>query len=147
MQRLGPYCLVIANIRAGPLIELAPSLSAVLAEGGTLILAGLLAPQADRVLAAYRAQGLRLADRIDNGQWPTLRLRKRNVMAWKRPSRIVAGRNREAPGFGSWSPPLASRSAKASPIRLAPPRPHFRNIDRRPGARPPPHRCGQPSHP
>src|SRR3546814_9626398 len=77
-------------------------ISAVLAEGGTLILAGLLAPQADRVLAAYRAQGLRLADRIDNGQWPTLRLRKRNVMAWKRPRRIVAGRNGEAPGFGSW---------------------------------------------
>src|SRR3546814_8543606 len=113
MQRLGPYCLVIANIRAGPLIELAPSLSAVLAEGGILILAGLLAPQADRVLAAYRAQGLRLADRIDNGQWPTLRLRKRNVMAWKRPRRNVVGRTSEAHAVLRWSTPINSRRAKA----------------------------------
>src|SRR3546814_2122651 len=71
IQRRAPYDLVIANILAGPLIELAPSLSAVLAEGGTLILAGLLAPQADRVLAAYRAQGLRLADRIDKDRKST----------------------------------------------------------------------------
>lgn len=41
-------------------------MSAVLADGGTLILAGLLDNQADRVAAAYRAQGLRLVDRIDS---------------------------------------------------------------------------------
>lgn len=102
IKRRAPYDLIIANILAGPLIELAPSLAAILTEGGTLILAGLLDQQAERVLAAYRREGLRLADRIDNGQWPTLRLRKRPAIGWKRPRRMEAGRNGEAPGFGSW---------------------------------------------
>ncbi|HKX22324.1 MAG TPA: 50S ribosomal protein L11 methyltransferase [Rhizorhapis sp.] len=102
IERRAPYDLVIANILAGPLIELAPALSAILAEGGTLILAGLLQSQAEAVLSAYRKQGVRLADRIDNGQWPTLRLRKRPVIGWKRPQRLIQGQNGEAPGFGSW---------------------------------------------
>ena len=50
-----PYDLVFANILAGPLVALAPSVSAVVARGGHLILAGLLQPQAARVIAAYRA--------------------------------------------------------------------------------------------
>lgn len=104
VQGRSPYDLVIANILAGPLIELAPSLSAVLEEGGTLILAGLLGDQADRVIAAYRAQGLRLVDRltVDGAEWPTLRFRKRPAIGWKRPRRLVVGANGEAPGFGSW---------------------------------------------
>lgn len=102
IHRRAPYDLVIANILAGPLIELAPALAAILAEGGTLIVAGLLDSQAKQVLEAYRAQGLRLADWIDNGHWPTLRLRKRPAIGWKRPRRIIAGRNGEAPGYGSW---------------------------------------------
>ena len=102
IDRRAPYDLVIANILAGPLIELAPALSAILAEGSTLILAGLLQSQAEAVLSAYRKQGVRLADRIDNGQWPTLRLRKRPVIGWKRPRRLIQGQNGEAPGFGSW---------------------------------------------
>ncbi|MBB6122508.1 50S ribosomal protein L11 methyltransferase [Sphingobium subterraneum] len=102
IQTRARYDLLIANILAGPLIELAPSLCAVLEEGGTLILAGLLDTQADRVIAAYRRQGMRLADRIDNGQWPTLRLRKRPTIGWKRPRRWAAEDVGEAPGFGSW---------------------------------------------
>jgi len=99
-----PYDLVVANILAGPLIELAPSLCAVLEEGGTLILAGLLSGQADRVIAAYRVQGLRLVDSLatGDGQWPVLRFRKRPAIGWKRPRRWKAGANGEAPGFGSW---------------------------------------------
>lgn len=100
--RRAPYDLVIANILAGPLIELAPSLTAALEDGGTLILAGLLDSQADRVIAAYRTQGMRLADRIDTGHWPTLRLRKRPAIGWRRPRRWAAGLNGEAPGYGSW---------------------------------------------
>jgi ribosomal protein L11 methyltransferase len=74
-----PYDLVIANILAGPLIEMAPAIAMTLAPGGTLILAGLLTTQADAVAAAYRREGLRLAGRIDKDDWPTLRLRKRSV--------------------------------------------------------------------
>jgi ribosomal protein L11 methyltransferase len=53
-----PYDLVFANILAGPLVALAPSVSAVVARGGYLMLAGLLQPQARRVVSAYSAQGL-----------------------------------------------------------------------------------------
>jgi len=76
-RELAPFDLVIANILAQPLIELAPSISATLAQGGTLILAGLLATQADAVTAAYRREGLRPADTIRNGDWSILMLRKR----------------------------------------------------------------------
>ncbi len=105
LQR-APYDLLIANILAGPLIELAPSMCALVEDGGTILLAGLLDSQADAVLAAYRAQGMRLADRIDasaagGGDWPTLRLRKRPRIGWKRPRRWNGAARGEAPGFGS----------------------------------------------
>lgn len=77
LERRGPYDLIIANILAGPLIEMAPSVAAAIEEGGTLILAGLLDTQAERVATAYRRQGMRLAGRIDRGDWPTLMMRKR----------------------------------------------------------------------
>jgi ribosomal protein L11 methyltransferase len=99
---LAPYDLVIANILAGPLIELAPSLAAQVGEGGSLILAGLLESQADRVIAAYRAQGLRLASRRDNGDWPTLHLRKRRRFGWRRRLRWDQQQNGETDDFGSW---------------------------------------------
>ncbi|BAV66138.1 50S ribosomal protein L11 methyltransferase [Sphingobium cloacae] len=99
--RRAPYDLLIANILAGPLIELAPSLCALVEEGGTIVLAGLLREQADMVLAAYRAQGMRLAQRSDRGDWPTLRLRKRPQIGWKRPRRFDSAERGEAWGFGS----------------------------------------------
>lgn len=96
-----PYDLIIANILAGPLVELAPTVSMALAEGGTLILAGLLKDQAETVAQAYRRQGLRLAGRIDNGDWPTLRMVKRARHGADRATRRSRGKG-EAPGFGSW---------------------------------------------
>lgn len=97
-----PYDLIIANVLAGPLIELAPSISAALAEGGTLVLAGLLESQAERVASAYRRQGLRLAGTTPMGEWPTLRLRKRSRHGWDRVRRPGPDGAGLAPGFGSW---------------------------------------------
>jgi len=77
LRARSPYDLIIANILAGPLIELAPSIATALLPGGSLILAGLLSSQADAVAVAYRRQGLRLADTIVRGDWPTLRMVKR----------------------------------------------------------------------
>ena len=69
-----PFDLIIANILAGPLIELAPAFAEALAPGGTLILAGLLDTQAESVTAAYDA--LRISDRAPySGEWPVLVLR------------------------------------------------------------------------
>ena len=66
-----PFDLIIANILAGPLIELAPAFAAALAPGGAVILAGLLDTQADAVIGAYENLGLSLAHRRA-GEWPVL---------------------------------------------------------------------------
>src|SRR3546814_8051557 len=65
LKQRAPYDLVIANILAGPLIDMAPAIAEALKPGGTLILAGLLDHQADAVLATYMRQGCRPAGRID----------------------------------------------------------------------------------
>jgi ribosomal protein L11 methyltransferase len=72
----GPYDLVIANILARPLCLMARDLALNLAPGGTAILAGLLANQARWLLAAHRAQGLRLERMLPQGPWTTIVVRK-----------------------------------------------------------------------
>jgi ribosomal protein L11 methyltransferase len=72
----GPFDVVVANILANTLVELAPQLAAQLAPGGVVLLSGILAPQEEEVRAAYLAQGLaRLSggDRRD-GEWSLLAL-------------------------------------------------------------------------
>ncbi len=102
IHQRAPYDLIIANILAGPLIELAPSLSAILREGGMLILAGLLDTQAASVTRAYRKLGFRLQASQDNGDWPCLLLVKRARYGWQRPLRSD-GRTSQPPGdFGTW---------------------------------------------
>ena len=49
-----PASLVVANILAGPLVELVPVLSALTMPGGDLALSGILEAQADEVAGAYR---------------------------------------------------------------------------------------------
>ena len=66
------FDLVLANILARPLTEMAPALAAELAPGGCLVLSGLLESQADAVEAAYRAQGLPQARRSIDGEWCAL---------------------------------------------------------------------------
>ncbi len=77
IQVRGPYDLVMANILAGPLVELAPDFGAALVPGGHLLLAGLLETQEAAVRAACRRAGLRLAARIVSGDWSILWLRRR----------------------------------------------------------------------
>jgi ribosomal protein L11 methyltransferase len=77
LQARGPYDLLIANILAGPLIELAPDFARALVPGGSLLLAGLLATQESQVRAACRRAGLRIARRKVHGDWSVLWLRKR----------------------------------------------------------------------
>ena len=70
-----PFDLLIANILAGPLIELAPSFARATAPGGTIILAGLLDTQADAVVEAYAAEGCSLVER-GRGEWAVLVLQR-----------------------------------------------------------------------
>lgn len=77
LQARGPYDLIIANILAGPLIDLAPNFARALVPGGSLVLSGLLATQEPQVRAACRRAGLRLARRAVHGDWSVLWLRRR----------------------------------------------------------------------
>jgi len=77
----GPYDLLIANILAGPLIELAPDFARALVPGGSLLLAGLLATQEAEVRRACRRAGLRIAHREVRGDWSILWLRRRGFGA------------------------------------------------------------------
>ena len=71
VQARAPYDLLIANILAGPLIELAPSFAASVAPGASVVLAGLLDTQADAVIAAYEARGMTVVKR-NEGEWCVL---------------------------------------------------------------------------
>jgi ribosomal protein L11 methyltransferase len=84
LRARSPFDLVLANILAGPLIELAPAIARALEPGGQLILAGLLDHQASRVTDAYRRHGLMPRFSIQRGDWPTLVLRKRRRTALPR---------------------------------------------------------------
>jgi ribosomal protein L11 methyltransferase len=72
-----PFDLIIANILAGPLIGLAPHFANALTPGGTVILAGLLDSQAERVVSAYEEQGFNVRDR-GSGEWPVVVLSSRS---------------------------------------------------------------------
>jgi ribosomal protein L11 methyltransferase len=79
LRDCGPYDLLIANILAGPLVELAPNFAEAVPPRGHLVLAGLLTSQERAVRAAYRAAGFALAGRLVNGDWSILWLRRRFV--------------------------------------------------------------------
>ena len=71
-----PFDLLIANILAGPLIDLAPEFARAVAPGASLVLAGLLDTQADAVVGAYEVEGMTLVDR-GAGEWCVLTLEAR----------------------------------------------------------------------
>ena len=72
----GAFDVVVANLLATTLIELADRLAARLAPGGILIGAGVLADEAAAVRAAWRAAGLRATDEdVDEG-WVALAARR-----------------------------------------------------------------------
>jgi ribosomal protein L11 methyltransferase len=72
VRAAGPYDLVLANILADPLCDMARDLARHLAPGGSAILSGLFEAQAARLIDAHRAAGLRLRQRIQLEIWTTL---------------------------------------------------------------------------
>jgi ribosomal protein L11 methyltransferase len=54
--------IVVANILAKPLIELAETIAGLVVPGGWLVLSGILHDQAPAVAEAYRAQGFQVAE-------------------------------------------------------------------------------------
>ena len=76
IARSGPYDLIVANILAAPLVELAPAMGRAAMRHATVILSGLLVTQAARVVSAYARQGIVLRQRLERGEWATLILEK-----------------------------------------------------------------------
>ena len=73
-----PFDLVLANILANPLRQLAAPMARHLAPSALVILSGLLTPQAPAVIAAYRARGLVPVRHLRIEGWSSLLLRKVN---------------------------------------------------------------------
>jgi ribosomal protein L11 methyltransferase len=66
------FDLVMANIQLNVLELLAPDLGEVLAEGGQLVLSGLLLEDAAPARAAYQAAGFRVVAEREEGEWASL---------------------------------------------------------------------------
>jgi len=70
----GPFDLVIANILARPLMQMAKSISAQIARSAVLVLSGLRIEDGPRILFAYRTQGFHMVRRREIDGWLTLTL-------------------------------------------------------------------------
>jgi ribosomal protein L11 methyltransferase len=73
--RHAPFDLVLANILANPLRQLAQPMSRHLAPSALVILSGLLTPQVASVIAAYRGRGLVPLRHLKIDGWSSLLLR------------------------------------------------------------------------
>ena len=69
-----PFPLILANLVAAVLIDLVQPLAAHTAPGGTLLASGIIETRADEVIAALVAGGYVLGERIDDGEWVSLRM-------------------------------------------------------------------------
>ena len=79
VRQHAPYDIILANILAGPLRKMAPSLMPHLADDGWLILSGILNHQAAMVAQAYGMVGARLWAKICIGEWTSLVMRPRQA--------------------------------------------------------------------
>lgn len=75
MQARAPFDLIVANILANPLIEMAAEMRAHIKDNGSLILSGILATQRDSVLVAYDSVGLEHHKTIYIESWVALHLK------------------------------------------------------------------------
>jgi ribosomal protein L11 methyltransferase len=86
LRARGPYDLLIANILAGPLEQLAADFARAVTPGASVLLAGLLTTQERATRAAYSRAGFRLAARLVKGDWSILWLRRRADHSLRRSS-------------------------------------------------------------
>jgi len=70
------YDIILANILAEELVRLAPFLAARLAEGGMLVLSGILAEKEQLVRDGFSDQALEYIETSCQGEWVALLYRK-----------------------------------------------------------------------
>jgi len=76
IQDEAPFDLIIANILALPIIEMAPDIERALSPKGHVILSGLLKTQESDVVAAYKAVGLVVEKSYPIAEWQALLLKR-----------------------------------------------------------------------
>lgn len=81
LAKAEPYDLVVANILAGPLLDLADTFKFAVGAKGRALLSGLLVEQAEMIVAAYGRCGFTVERHVDletgGAWWRTLLLRKK----------------------------------------------------------------------
>jgi ribosomal protein L11 methyltransferase len=80
LDTAAPADLLLANILAGPLIELAPRLARLLRPDGTAVLSGILHEQAAEVLAAWAPWCAHIAT-VERDTWCRIELRRTSSAA------------------------------------------------------------------
>ncbi len=68
----GPWDLVLANLIASLLVDLAGELAAALRPGGRMLASGIFIDRADEVIEAFEAVGLHIRARTGEGDWVVL---------------------------------------------------------------------------
>jgi len=90
LQEMGKADVVLANILAGPLVELAPLLLGSLAPAGSLALSGILEEQANEVVGAYEQQLAEVQKTIIDG-WVLLTAEKPAVAKYVSTGHVSTG--------------------------------------------------------
>jgi len=70
------FDLIVANILAEILVDLKREIGDLCLPGGRLILSGILSEKGDWVAEEYAAEGLTVEERVEDGQWTALLLRR-----------------------------------------------------------------------
>ena len=68
----GPFDIIAANIISGALVRLAPDIASCLSPAGIAILSGILAEQANEVIAAYEQSGMTIRQLFPDGKWVSI---------------------------------------------------------------------------
>ena len=80
LRKLRPD-LIVANILAGPLHDLAPAIARAILPGGYVILSGLTATQSPAIVARYASLGFMKEMHVLRDEWVTLVLGRRRATA------------------------------------------------------------------
>lgn len=75
IKKRSPFDLIVANILANPLIELAPQMVPALKKGGSIVLSGILEEQHDRVVKAFEAKGAKYIKTLHHEGWVAIHLK------------------------------------------------------------------------
>ena len=75
----GKYDFISANIVADIIIRMAQNVGDFLKDDGTLVVSGIIEPQAQQVVSVFAEKGFVLIDKLDKNDWNAFVFKKKNV--------------------------------------------------------------------